>query len=275
MSSSVRIRFAIVLLAILTLVPRAAPAQQSPDENAAAWRDRFVAATFTRDDQELKYRLLSPEKPDPDKRYPLVLFLHGAGERGDDNQGQLVHGMRDFAKRSESFPAYVVAPQCPSRASWCDVQWTGERHTMAAEPNATMKLTLALVDQLTKDLPVDPDRIYVTGLSMGGFGTYDAVARRPELFAAAAPICGGSDESEQVMKHLAQVPFWIAHGAADNIVSVEWSRRAIEALKQAGSDPHYVELPDVGHDSWSATYGDDKFFEWMFAQKKVHEAIGK
>lgn len=205
-------------------------------------------------DAELKYQLLSPAAAaEPgEQKFPLVLFLHGAGERGADNQAQLKHGTSNFAKADvrEKFPCYVAAPQCGTGKWW----------------NTQADVLVELIADLQKNHRIDPDRIYVTGLSMGGFGTWELLAQKPQLFAAAAPICGGGDPSKAA--GYASVPIWVFHGDKDTVVRPELSRAMVDALKKAGGSPKYTEYPGVGHDSWTATYSDPAFMEWMFAQKR-------
>jgi predicted peptidase len=197
-----------------------------------------------------------------------VIFFHGAGERGDNNTAQLVHGMNNFASAEirEKYPAFVVAPQCPNNQKWADVDWSADKHTLTKEPSKSMKLSLELLDALQKEFSIDSSRLYVTGLSMGGYGTWDVIHRHPDLFAAAAPICGGGDPAGA--KAMAKLPIWVFHGDQDTAVKVKRSREMVEALKAAGSDVKYTEYAGVGHDSWTATYKDPKFYEWLFAQKK-------
>ncbi len=240
------------------------------------WQELFSKETFrSPSGGELLYRKLTPAKIEADQKYPLVLFLHGAGERGDNNEAQLVHGMKDFAKRQETNPAFVIAPQCPSGKKWVEVDWSGDRHTMPEQPSESLALCRELIDSMIKDLPIDTSRIYVTGLSMGGYGTFDAATRWPELFAAAAPVCGGGDDAESAIAKLKSVPLWIAHGDADRAVSVERSRMMVSALKKVGVEPHYIEMPKVGHDSWTATYSNDEFHKWLFSQQRKEAASTK
>jgi predicted peptidase len=236
--------------------------------SAADAKDLFEARTFKSDSGELKYRLLKPKDYDANKKYPLVIFFHGAGERGDDNTKQLVHGMNNFAsdETREKYPAFVVAPQCPNDQKWADVDWGADKHTMTKEPSKSMKLSLELLEALQKEFSIDKDRLYVTGLSMGGYGTWDVIQRHPDMFAAAAPICGGGDTAGA--KAMAKIPIWVFHGDKDTAVKVQRSRDMVAALKAAGSDVKYTEYPNVGHDSWTATYKDPQFYEWLFAQKK-------
>lgn len=216
----------------------------------------------------LRYRLLRPVDYDPQKSYPLVLFLHGAGERGDDNEKQIVHGVPEFVKpdNRKEYPCFLAAPQCPANVKWVDVDWGGDKHQLPAEPTEPTRLTLELLDALQKEFAIDPRRVYVTGLSMGGFGTWDVIARRPDYFAAAAPVCGGADEA--TARGLASLPIWAFHGARDTAVKPSRSRNMIEALKKAGGHPKYTEHPDVAHFSWGPAYRDPELFAWLFAQKR-------
>ena len=239
--------------------------------SAADPRDRFEARQFeSPTGGNLNYRLLLPKnfKSGDETKYPLVLFLHGAGERGDDNRVQLIHGMSDFASDEvmEKYPAFVLAPQCPKDQRWVEVDWSADSHTMPEKPSEPMRKTLELIEQIRKDYPIDGSRIYITGLSMGGYGSWDALQRKPELWAAAAPICGGGDPSgAAVMK---DIPIWVFHGDQDGAVKVKRSRDMVEALKAAGGSPKYTEYPGVGHNSWTATYNNPDFYAWLFSQKK-------
>ncbi len=216
----------------------------------------------------LLYRLLKPEDYDARKSYPLVLFLHGAGERGDDNTKQLVHGVPEFAKpeNRKKYPCFLAAPQCPGKSKWVEVDWSAASHQQPAEPAEPTRLTLEMIAALQKEFSIDPKRIYVTGLSMGGYGTWDIIARRPELFAAAVPICGGGDET--TAPRIAKLPIWVFHGAKDTAVKPSRSRNMIEALKKAGGAPRYTEYPNEGHGSWVPAYRDPEMMRWLFDQKR-------
>ncbi|MEZ6133573.1 MAG: prolyl oligopeptidase family serine peptidase [Pirellulaceae bacterium] len=220
------------------------------------------------DGKVLMYRLLKPLNFDPSKQYPLVIFLHGAGERGDDNVAQLKHGMQDFCtvENRDKYPCYVLAPQCPSDQKWADVDWTKAGVELPKETSSSLRLTLEVVDSMLKDAAVDKNRVYITGLSMGGYGTWDALVRRPNFFAAAMPICGGGDpKTAEAIKH---IPIACFHGGADTVVRPEKSRAMIEAIKAAGGEPQYTEYPGVGHDSWSQTYSEAKNMDWLFKQRR-------
>lgn len=240
-----------------------------PSELRADDRDAFEALTFEDGKGgKLLYRLLKPAKYDPNQKYPVVIFLHGAGERGDDNKAQLVHGMADFASPAirEKYPAFVVAPQCPKEQKWVDVDWGTLKHDMPEKPASAMRLTLELLASLEKQYSIDSDRLYITGLSMGGYGTWDALQRHPGRFAAAVPICGGGDPKHA--DKIKNIPIWAFHGAKDGAVKPERSRDMIAALKAAGGQPKYTEYPEAGHDSWTATYKNPELYAWLFAQRR-------
>jgi predicted peptidase len=216
----------------------------------------------------LPYRLLEPLKVEEGQRYPLVIFLHGAGERGTDNEKQLVHGVPQFASEThrKSYPCYLIAPQCAADKKWVEVDWSAMTHSTPKEPSEGMRLLFELLDRFLKDHPVDAKRVYLTGLSMGGYGTWDAIARRPDFFAAAVPVCGGADEATaDKVKH---VPLWVFHGAKDTVVKPEHSRTMVAALEKAGMKPKYTEYPDVAHDSWNPAYKDPEMYKWLFAQRR-------
>jgi predicted peptidase len=218
--------------------------------------------------QTLKYRLLKPYQYSFGKKYPLVIFLHGAGERGDDNLVTLKHGAKDFADeaRRKEFPAYVLVPQCPKDKKWSEVDWSKASSSLPDQASDSMQLLKELVDEMVENAGVDTERIYITGLSMGGYGTWDAIARYPNFFAAAAPICGGGDP--KTVERFRNLPIWCFHGAKDPVVKVIRSQEMIEALKKVGGNPRYTEYPDLQHDSWTVTYKNPEFYTWLFAQRK-------
>lgn len=220
--------------------------------------------------ESLPYRLFVPRDYDAARQYPLILFLHGAGERGDDNEAQLVHaGVLRFTRDDvqAEHPAFLVAPQCPKGRKWVEVEWDfSGPHQTPAEPSLPMKLTLDILAKLAKEYSIDRQRIYVTGLSMGGFGTFDLCARHPEMIAAAMPICGGADDSKaEAMKEIA---FWVFHGSADTTVPPVRSRSAVEALRKAGAEVKYTEYEGVGHNSWSRAYDESELVDWLFSHHR-------
>ncbi|MCB0703977.1 MAG: prolyl oligopeptidase family serine peptidase [Saprospiraceae bacterium] len=213
----------------------------------------------------LNYRQLVSDY-DPVSKYPLVIFLHGSGERGDDNEAQLKWGVLNFASDQimKMHPSIVIAPQCPAGMSWGNFSY--EDMSLQPAPTEPMKLLMELIDQSIQNLPVDTNRIYITGLSMGGFGTFDAISRYPDLFAAAVPVCGGGDVSKAAS--IAHIPIWIFHGALDGAVNPVLSQNMLVALTKAGAHPGYTQYPEAGHFSWIAAYSDLMMMEWLYSQHK-------
>lgn len=225
---------------------------------------RFLASNVL----DLGYRFLAPEVLKEGETYPLVLFLHGAGERGDDNEKQLIHVVQELAKSPmrEQHPCFVVAPQCPADNRWVEVDWSEDEHEMPVQTSRPLKATLELLEELQQEFPIDPKRIYICGLSMGGFGTWDAIQRHPKKFAAAIPICGGGDPAHA--DKIDQIPIWVFHGDEDGAVKVKRSRTMVDALRQQGSDVIYTEYPGVGHNCWAQTAENRLVWDWLFAQSR-------
>ena len=230
--------------------------------------DLTTAQTFQSPDGEtLKYRIHVPANLPAGKKVPLILFLHGAGERGDDNVAQLKHGVTDLIRFGmTNGEAVVIAPQCPAGMQWVNPTWSAPSHLMPSMPSTPMKLAILLLQDAMSKLPVDPARIYVTGISMGGYGTWDILQRKPGLFAAAVPICGGADTT--LAPALKNIPIWAFHGDKDGAVPVSRSRDMVKALQACGSKVQYREYPNAGHDVWTRTYSDKAVLTWLFAQKK-------
>jgi predicted peptidase len=232
----------------------------------------FTAKEFTTSSNDiLKYRELLPDNYNPEKQYPLVLFLHGAGERGNDNQAQLRHGSMMFTNpvNQEKYPAIVLFPQCPASSTWPfekapEGSWNNfpKNDPISTPLNAVKEL----LDQYLEMKSVDKKRIYILGISMGGMGTFDMVCRYPDIFAAAIPICGGV-ATERLVK-AKDVKFRIYHGDADMVVSVHNSRNAYKELKKDGAKVEYIEFPGCNHDSWNPAFNRSDFLEWLFKQKK-------
>lgn len=220
----------------------------------------------------LYYRELTPESDIKNKTYPLVLFLHGAGERGNDNLKQMTHGANMFLNpvNRETYPAYVIMPQCPESGYWAYKQRPSsfKPSEMPAGEEIT-PIFLSLKELLTQylDKPdIDKKRVYIIGLSMGAMGTYDFVARFPDLFAAAVPVCGTVNPER--LKSAKNVNFRIFHGDADNVVPVEGSREAYKVLKKIGANVEYIEYPGCNHGSWNPAFNEKDFMEWLFKQTK-------
>ena len=199
---------------------------------------------------KLKYLLYLPagyEKAD--KAWPLLMFLHGSGESGDDLAKVKAHGPPKLIEnKTLDFPCIVVSPQSPGRG------WNAD-------------ILAALLDDLAAKYRVDKDRIYLTGLSMGGFGTWSLAAAYPTRFAAIVPICGGGNPADAAK--LKDLPIWVFHGAQDRTVSVDSSERMVKALKALGSEVKFTIYPDAGHDSWTATYENPELYQWLFAQRRA------
>lgn len=243
--------------------------------DAGPYVEKKVAITSDKGSEEtFSYRLLPVEKPEAGKKYPLVLFLHGAGERGSDNVNQLAYLPRHLAKPElrAKFPAYVVAVQCRNDKQWVQVPWGDKKSTpMAEKPGEQMRQAIAALLKTVKEEPIDTKRIYLTGLSMGGYGTWELAARHPDWFAAVAPICGGGDEKQAAK--LKDTPLWAFHGAKDGAVPVERTRQMVEAIQAAGGKPKYTEDPNGGHNVWDAAYQDPNgLLPWMFSQSREKEA---
>jgi predicted peptidase len=231
--------------------------------------EEFLTRVYTNaSGQTMPYRLLTPRSTEPKQAYPLVVFFHGAGERGSDNRSQLVHGTKRFLQDDsrEQHPCLVVAPQCPEKQQWVDMPWGTDSGVRPAEPSTAMSLALGIVDALLTAFPIDTNRIYVTGLSMGGYATWDCVTRFPRRFAAGIPVCGGGDETT-VNSTVARVPIWAFHSADDTVVKVARTRRMVEAFRAAGGNPKYFEYSGLGHNSWDKAYAEPELLDWLFAQR--------
>ncbi len=225
----------------------------------------------------LRYRLLLPENYDAAKRYPLVLFLHGAGERGKDNVKQLTHGAQLFLnpENRKNFPAIVVIPQCDSLSFWSNVQFTRNDSTQKwdfnfqenGEPTKAMGLLLDWLPAMEKAYPSLPQQRYVMGLSMGGMGTFEIVRRKPGYFAAAVPICGGAHP--KTVTAMKKTDFWIFHGQKDEVVPWQLSEKVALAFSELYDHPE-VELtlyPDAGHNSWDKAFAEPELLPWLFGKK--------
>lgn len=236
---------------------------------AQAQTERFEARQYIADGDTLNYRIAFPDY-NPSETYPVVLFLHGAGERGNDNEAQLKWGVQNFVTDQVmmAHSAIVIAPQCPANSQWSNFEGDRQKEppTLAGQPARPLEMTMQVLDQVIENSAVDTTRIYITGLSMGGFGTWDALARWPERFAAAVPVCGGGAPS--TVEQMVDIPIWAFHGAQDATVPPELSREMIHALQEVGAKPGYTEYPGVGHFSWIQAYSDPYMMDWLFSQQK-------
>ena len=218
--------------------------------------------------EELKYcrKIMFPELPG---EFPAVIFFHGAGERGSDNCNQLTHGASELLAWCEKHQqkALLLFPQCPAGMQWVDTPWGNLSHSLPPV-SRSMSLALQMLEYETAAHDTDLNRIYVAGISMGGYGTWDALSRFPEKFAAAFPVCGGADTAQA--PHLTGIPVLTYHGDSDPTVPVSRTRDMVKAVRDAGGRKiTYVELPGCGHDSWSQAFAAEKNWEWLFSCRKV------
>ena len=183
-----------------------------------------------------------------EKNFPLVLFLHGSGERGDDLEKVKIHGIPKLISEGKDFPFIAVSPQCPN-----DIFWS-------------VDILSALLDEIESNYRIDTNRVYVTGLSMGGHGTWELAIKEPNRFAAIAPVCGWADTTKACT--IAHLPIWIFHGAKDMVVPVAAAESMVRALKECGSDVKLTIYPDANHDSWTETYNNEELYKWLLEHSK-------
>lgn len=257
-----------ILLAYLFLMAIAAGAQ---DLNS------YEKHWFIQNGDTMPFRLLLPENYDARKKYPVVFFLHGRGESGRDNEKQLLHGAKLFLRDSvrQAFPAIVVFPQCSSLSYWSNVtattsgQQNGKRtffFVADGPPSAAMHLLLSLTDHILQQYPVKKEQVYVMGLSMGGMGTFELVRRRPGIFAAAVPICGGA--APATATQLRKTKWWIFHGGKDDVVLPEFSQQMVMALRKAKASVQFTLYPNANHNSWDSAFAEPGLMPWLFAQHR-------
>jgi predicted peptidase len=243
-------RFAAIILLLTMATPCAA--QHTVDG--------FVARVYRNGRKTMPYRLFLPTGYDAQKRYPLVVWLHGAGGMGRDNlrqiSGDQLAGTRTWTtpEHQAKYPAFVLAPQ--SAGDWADVN-----HDSLSAPLA---LVVGILDLLEGEFSIDPQRLYVAGQSNGGYGVWDLITKRPALAAAAVPVCGGGDPARAA--RAVTVPVWAFHGAADKSIPVTASRQMVAAIKKAGGHPRYTEYPGAGHDIWIRVFAEPELMDWVFAQ---------
>lgn len=216
----------------------------------------------------VKSRLLCPRERRHGGKYPLIVFLHGAGERGFDNVAQLKSLPQRLAAEDEQekYTCFLLAPQCPPKMDWSSETVLIDSTSTAGQKTILLDLVYQLILDISAKHSIDTNRIYITGYSMGGYGTWSMLARYSDLFAAASPLCGGGDPKS--VEKFAHIPLWVVHGDADQVIPVTESRKMVEALRMNGGRPEYQELHNVKHDCWSITYNQtDKMLEWLFKQK--------
>lgn len=235
-------------------------------------RGPFISREVTVDGTSHRYQVFVPARSGANNKPAIILFLHGSGERGSDGVKPTLAGLGPYVRaHADTFPAIVVFPQVPDDEEWSD--------------NAA--LAFAALDAATREFGGDPDRTYLTGISMGGYGTWDLALSQPQRFAALVPICAGiqphpdrqsmrvqavigeADPFSAAAQRLRQIPIWIFHGAKDDLVPPEQSRRMAAALKSAGAiDARYTEFPNTNHNSWDPAYATPELWIWLFAQHR-------
>ena len=243
--------FSLALLALAAMAPCIAQAQK-PGEQSAQNLEKTITRVVKAD-----YLLYLPKEygKDTTKKWPLILFLHGSGESGSDIEKVKMHGPPKLVAGGKEFPFIIVSPQAPtSRIGW------------------QVETLNTLLDDVIQKYTVDEDRIYLTGLSMGGFGTWALASANPERFAAIAPICGGGQPF--MARRFKNLPVWVFHGAKDPTVPVKMSQDMVDALKAAGADVKLTIYPEAGHDSWTATYDNPELYTWFLehTRKKAEPA---
>lgn len=252
---------------LLVLLTSSALAQN----NSLYEKKEFIHGTDT-----LRYRVLYPANYSASKKYPLVLFLHGAGERGSNNELQLVWGAQLFTDSVNriKYPAIVVFPQCPQNDFWARISRTETKDSLGGffynsnlPVGKSLDMVMQLLDSIAASGLVNTKKIYVAGLSMGGMGTFELLWRKPGFFAAAIPICGGGDPAK-VNIYAKKFPLWVFHGDKDPVVPVSNSRIMVNALKAGRAKVRYSEYPGVLHDSWKNAFAEPSLLKWLFAQKK-------
>jgi len=240
----------IAFIALLTLAVFCRAENPAAGKQVATSTTVKVKADDGTKDVTLRYQLYLPNEYDSKttEKWPLVLFLHGSGERGDDIEKVKIHGPPKLVGQGKEFPFVLVSPQCPTDARW-----------NAEELNK-------LVDELTKSLRIDPQRLYVTGLSMGGGGTWSLISAQPEKFAAAMPLCGRGDL--EAAEKIAKTPIWVLVGDEDQERTVQNCKDMAAALTKAGGEVKLTVYPMVKHDCWTITYDNPEVYEWLLSHRR-------
>ncbi|HMB89923.1 MAG TPA: prolyl oligopeptidase family serine peptidase [Rhodothermales bacterium] len=229
------------VLGLLVLAGCATSAETLPGQQISQTFERPVLVSG-------QYLLYLPESYEQQAGWPLLLFLHGAGERGDDLEKVKIHGPPKLVEAGQDMPFIVVSPQVPESQRWSVTMLDGVLQEVVANYN------------------VDADRIYVTGLSMGGFGTWDLAMAFPNRFAAIAPICGGGASHNACA--IKDVPVWNFHGAKDTVVPIERSQEMVDALEKCGGDVRFTVYPEAGHDAWTETYDNPELYDWLLQHRR-------
>jgi len=237
---------------------------------------RYERTTFITGGDTLPYRILFPEDFDSSRKYPVLFFLHGRGESGNNNEDQLRNGGSLFLNPElrARFPFIVIAPQCPADSYWSNVKITtdtaGKRNfsfRKKGKPTKAMQMLLGLVDRILEKPFVDSSQIYAGGLSMGGMGTFELLRRKQNLFAAAFAICGGDDPAN--VKKYDDVPLWVFHGGRDDIVSPQFSKDIVRRLEKRDADVKFSLYPEANHNSWDPAFAEPDLIPWLYSRKRT------
>ena len=241
----------------------------------AQQQELYEEAFFIQKGDTLKYRIMFPKDFSKEKQYPLVLFLHGAGERGNDNKTQLVHGSKLFASEMnrDSFPAIVIFPQCPKNDYWANA--TVDRSTkpltlnfpLNIAPTKSLKLVMEFMDDYTNNSFVKKEQVYVGGLSMGGMGTFEILYRKSNMFAAAFTICGAGNPAA-TKKYATKTALWVFHGAKDDVVNPQASINMVSGILKYGGKPNFTLFADDNHNSWDSAFAQPELLSWLFSKSK-------
>lgn len=242
----------------------------------AAVLEAFEEKHFIQGQDTLPYRILYPQHYDASRAYPVLFVLHGAGERGNNNKNQLVHGAKLFVKPEVrgDHEAIIIFPQCPSDSYWSNVNIhtdsLGKRtfhFQKGGKPTKAMRLLTGLLKQTLLEPSTNKDQVYIGGLSMGGMGTLELLRRQPKVFAAAFAICGG--DLTQNAKRYKQIPLWLFHGERDDIVPSIFSHAIVAELQRLGADPKGTFYPEANHNSWDPAFAEPGLLPWLFSNKKA------
>jgi predicted peptidase len=242
---------------------------------AFAQQDVFSKEIFIQGKDTLKYRLLLPKDFSESKQYPVLLFLHGAGERGSDNTKQLTHGSKLFASEINrgAFPAIVIFPQCSQDDYWANVAVDRSTKPLTlsfpteAAPTKALNLVMLLMDDYLSKPFTNKQKVYVAGLSMGGMGTFEILNRKPDMFAAAFTICGGGNP-EGVKAYANKTELWVFHGAKDDVVDPQLSVSMVSAYLKAGGKPNFSLFANDNHNSWDSAFAEPQLLPWLFSKSK-------
>jgi predicted peptidase len=230
-------------------------------------RELFQKHSYEGEKGQLPYRLHVPDIENG-RTYPLILYFHGAGERGTDNEISLKNGVLNFVSDYNLInnPCFILVPQCKKHYRWVETDWNAPSHAQPNEMSVPMRATIELLYEIIKNYPIDTDRLYVTGLSMGGFATWDIISRFPDMFAAAIAVCGGGDET--TAERISHIPIWAFHGSNDKVVLPFRTVNMVDAIRKNGGNAILTIYEGMEHNVWSNTYSNQEVIDWLFRQRK-------